>query len=68
MAGLFGGGQQQAAIPIISTPPPPPPPPPMPVADTEGQKNAAARENALRRSRVTTRASTILGGDNDTLG
>lgn len=68
MAGLFGGGQQAAAIPMISTPPPPPPPPPMPAADPEGQKNAAARENAMKRSRVTTRAATILGGDTDTLG
>jgi hypothetical protein len=38
------------------------------VPDTEDQKRAALKEAAMSQARMTTRRSTIIGDDSDTLG
>lgn len=71
MAGLFGGAPQPPRETILAAPPPAPEPPKpivMPNEDPEALKQAEAKKQAKARARSTTRAATILGGDEDTLG
>ena len=68
MAGLFGGGQQAAPPPAPMMPVIEKTPEPAPVPDTEEQKRAALRQTAMDRARMTSRRSTIIGDDGDTLG
>lgn len=72
-AGLFSPGPTLPQSIIIPQTPPPPPEPPkplvMPQPDPEAQKLEAERKVAAARAKTTTRASTILGDDqNDRLG
>lgn len=65
MASIFSG---PPSPPPAQFPSPPPAPPVMPQPDPEAQKREEIKKLAQARSRTTTRAATILGNDDDTLG
>ena len=70
MGGILGGGggspvQQQAVV--APTPPVVQPPLVMPIKDPLADKQLAEQTQAIQSATKTTRANTIIGGD-DTLG
>lgn len=65
MGELFGSSRQASPpppLPVLATPTP------MPVPDPEEQKRAATKRLEQKAAQATTRRSTIIGDDDESLG